>query len=108
MAFSKLVRFFTGKIRLVHVKGESMAPTIKNGEAKWADYSKNALDSLKIGDVALFRNPFGKNLIVKRIEKYDPVKGFWMKGDNKKALESTDSETFGFVHLELMKGKILF
>ncbi len=108
MIILKLVKFFTGKIRLISIKGDSMYPTIKNGEIKWVDYSKNALNSLKIGDIVLFKNPLGNNLIVKRIEKHDPDKGFWMKGDNNKPLESTDSGVFGFIDLKHMKGKILF
>jgi len=107
MPFSKLVKFFTGRIRLISVKGDSMHPTIKNGEIKWVDYSKKTLNSLKVGDIVLFKNPFGNNLIVKRIEKHVPKKGFWMKGDNKNPLESTDSEVFGFVDLKHLKGKIL-
>ena len=53
------------------------------------------------------KNKFGKNLIVKRINNIDIEKGFWMKGDNKNILESTDSETFGHVKSHNIKGKVL-
>ena len=107
MAFSNIKKFLTGKLRMIAIEGDSMSPTIKNGDLKWVDYSKNTLEILKIGDIVLFRNPFGKNLIVKRINNIDIEKGFWMKGDNKNILESTDSETFGHVKSQNIKGKVL-
>ncbi|MED5271653.1 MAG: S26 family signal peptidase [Candidatus Thermoplasmatota archaeon] len=107
MIFSKIWKFFTGKLRMITIEGDSMSPTIKNGEFKWVDYSKKALEMLKVGDIVLFKNPFGKNLIVKRIDNIDIEKGYWMKGDNKNILESTDSETFGYVKSQNLKGKVL-
>ncbi|MBJ99928.1 MAG: hypothetical protein CMB48_02955 [Euryarchaeota archaeon] len=106
MFHKKLIKLISGKYRLILIRGESMLPTLRNGQITWVDYSKDALKNLKIGDVVLFKNPFGKNLIVKRIFKFDENKGFWMKGDNKNILESTDSEVFGYVKFELLKGKI--
>ena len=42
-----------------------------------------------------------------RINNIDIEKGYWMKGDNKNILESTDSETFGHVKSQNLKGKVL-
>ena len=106
MFHKKLIKLISGKYRLIYIRGESMLPTLRNGQIVWVDYSKETLNNLKIGDVVLFKNPFGKNLIVKRIVRVDKNKGFWMKGDNKNILESTDSGTFGHVNFELLKGKI--
>ena len=108
MILQNISKFLTGKIRLVSIKGNSMDPTLKEGQVVWVDYSKNTLNQLKIGDIVLFKNPIGKNLVVKRIDKYEQNKGFWMRGDNKIPLESTDSEMFGHVKLELLKGKVLY
>ena len=106
MSLRKIIKFISGKYRLISIRGESMAPSLKDGHIVWVDYSKHCLNNLKNGDVVLFRNPFGENLIVKRIEHYDENKGFWMKGDNNKILESTDSNVFGYVKFELLKGKV--
>ncbi len=84
-----------------------MNPTLNDGQIVLVDYSEKALNELKIGDIVLFKNPMGFNLIVKRIEEYDENKGFWLKGDNAIPLESTDSEMYGYVKSELLKGKIL-
>ena len=106
MFFKNLIKFISGKYRLINIRGDSMSPTLTNGQIVWVDYSIKSLKLLKKGDVVLFRNPFGVNLIVKRIEHYDEDKGFWMKGDNNKGLESSDSELFGYVKFELLRGRI--
>lgn len=85
-----------------------MKPTLNDGDIKWVDYSKSALNNLKKGDIVLFMNPRGENLIVKRIEHYDQNKGYWLKGDNKFPLESSDSDVFGHIKLEQLKGKVLY
>jgi signal peptidase I len=108
MIISKLLKLVTGKYRLITIRGESMCPTLNDGDIKWVDYSKNTLNDLKNGDIVLFKNPMGKNLIVKRIERHDQDKGYWMKGDNRFPLESSDSEMFGHIKLEHLKGKILY
>ncbi|RAH13643.1 MAG: hypothetical protein CMB56_007350 [Methanobacteriota archaeon] len=102
---SKILRF---KIRPIIVKGRSMNPAIQDGQIVWVDYSKEGLIKINIGDILLFKNPQGKNLIIKRVSKIDPNKGYWMTGDNNFPLESTDSNKFGYVKSEYLRGKILF
>ena len=108
MFLNKIFKLITGNIGLISIRGDSMSPTLENGQVVWVDYSKKTLKELKIGDIVLFRNPIGENLVIKRIQKYDENKGFWLKGDNKIPLESTDSGVYGHVKKELLKGKILY
>ena len=84
-----------------------MKPTLSDGEIVWIDYSKQAISEIKKGDIVLFKNPQSSNLIIKRVTNLDFEKGFWMRGDNRYPLESTDSETFGYVQRESLKGRIL-
>lgn len=100
-------KFITFRIRPVIVKGQSMYPTLKDGQLVWVDYTSETIRKVKIGDILLFKNPQGDNLIIKRLTKIDNEKGFWMRGDNQFPLESTDSNNFGYVNRILMKGKIL-
>ena len=67
---------------------------------------RTMVENLKKGDIALFRNPFGDNLIVKRVNHYNQEKGYWMKGDNNRIMESSDSEMFGYVKHDLLRGRI--
>jgi len=106
MLFKNLIKFISGKYRLIIIRGESMSPTLKNNQIVWVDYDKDSLKNLKKGDIALFRNPFGDNLIVKRVNHYNQEKGYWMKGDNNRIMESSDSELFGYVKHDLLRGRI--
>ena len=106
MLFKNLIKFISGKYRLIIIRGESMSPTLKNNQIVWVDYDKDSLKNLKKGDIALFRNPFGDNLIVKRVDHYNQEKGYWMKGDNNRIMESSDSELFGYVKHDLLRGRI--
>jgi len=104
--YSNLIKFFFGKYRPIKIKGDSMKPTFIDGQIVWVDYSNRSLEKIKKNDIILFKNPEGNNLIVKRVAKINPEKGFWMKGDNSYPLESTDSEKFGYVKKELLRGVI--
>ena len=106
MFFKNLIKLFTGKYRLIIIRGESMSPTLKNNQIVWVDYHKDTIKNLKKGDIVLFKNPFGENLIVKRVNHYKQQKGYWMKGDNNRIMESSDSEMFGYVKHDLLIGRI--
>ncbi|MBJ24185.1 MAG: hypothetical protein CMB64_05885 [Euryarchaeota archaeon] len=105
--FKNLIKILIGNFRPIRIKGQSMEPALSNGQIVWVDYSKKAISEIKKDDIVLFRNPLGSNLIVKRVSEINLEKGFWMRGDNRFPLESTDSEKFGYVKKTHLKGKIL-
>lgn len=82
------------------VKGDSMLPTLKDGDAVAIDPKAKISE----GDIVLARHPYKQSVkILKRVQKIDADGRLSLIGDN--PAESTDSRTFGTVSLEYVYGK---
>ena len=93
---------------LVNVIGTSMFPTYSDGEVIFSTRLFNK-KNLKRGDVITYRvlELTGEDrIVIKRVEKIDPVKGVYCLGDN--AEVSNDSRYYGYVPFHCIVTKILF
>jgi nickel-type superoxide dismutase maturation protease len=83
--------------------GNSMYPTIKNGEIVLVD--KDA-EIIEVGDIVLAKHPAEMlSEIIKRVERIDERGHYFLVGDN--SGNSIDSRTFGAVTREYIKGKVV-
>jgi nickel-type superoxide dismutase maturation protease len=90
-----------GRRKRFGVEGNSMLPTLKNGDAVLI----NPQAKLKQGDIVLANHPYKKNVkILKRIKEFTKNGDLFLIGDN--ADKSTDSRTFGAVPLKCVLGKV--
>jgi nickel-type superoxide dismutase maturation protease len=86
----------------VAVAGESMAPTLNDGD--WLIVDRN-LDP-RPGDVVLLMDPRDHTReLIKRVHDIDASHGIWVEGDNPAA--STDSRTFGRVDSARILGRVV-
>ena len=92
--------FFLGRLEAYRVDGDSMLPTLKDGDAVMIATSQ----SISPGDIVLAKHPYKQSVkVLKRVEKIDDAGRFSLIGDN--PAESTDSRTFGTVPIEYIYGK---
>ena len=82
------------------VEGDSMLPTLKNGD----DILVKSETNLRIGDVVVANHPFRTTLIIKRITEISTGGKLFLRGDNPD--ESTDSRTFGEIDKKDILGKV--
>src|SRR3954454_11378272 len=81
---------FLGRRRGIAVAGDSMAPTLRDGDVVLV----GAAVGLAEGDIVLARHPFKRSVkMLKRIDRIDAQDRFWLVGDNPN--ESSDSRSFG-------------
>ncbi len=93
-----MLRF--GLRRRVGVKGNSMLPTLKNGE----EVLVKPTETFQIDDIVVANHPFKQSVvIIKRISEINE-KGLFLVGDN--PIESTDSRSFGEVSIKNVLGKV--
>ena len=93
---------------LVNVIGISMFPAYRDGEIIFSTRLFNK-KNLKRGDVITYNvlELTGEDrIVIKRVEKIDPVKGVYCLGDN--AEVSNDSRYYGYVPYHCIMTKILF
>jgi len=97
----------TGKTCLVRINGDSMWPTLRDGDEVECDLSAYS-DSLPVvGDVVLSVHPLRSSVrVVKRVGEISSLGRFFLQGDNPDPLSTTDSHTFGPVAIELILGRI--
>jgi len=94
------ILFFLGRRKGFIVEGNSMLPTLKDGDALLI--APNA--QMNAGDIVLANHPFKKNSkILKRIGEITNDRRFFLIGDNKE--ESTDSRSFGAIQAKDILGK---
>jgi nickel-type superoxide dismutase maturation protease len=80
----------------VEIIGDSMSPTLNNGETRIFQTVENI--ELVTGDIVLAKHPFKRKInIVKRITKVSKSGSFFLEGDNPCLNESSDSRSFGYV-----------
>ena len=94
------ILLFIGRRKGFLVKGDSMLPTLKIGDAVLiAPKAKPT-----VGDIVLAQHPFKQSVkILKRIGEIDAQGNYFIVGDN--PAESTDSRTFGAVSVKNILGK---
>ena len=94
------VMHLLGKRKFFRVQGDSMLPTLKDGDAVMIIPTK----SIEPGDVVLADHPYKSSVkILKRVSAIDGDGRYSLTGDN--PAESTDSRTFGSLSIECIQGK---
>ncbi|MEP6946475.1 MAG: nickel-type superoxide dismutase maturation protease [Acidobacteriota bacterium] len=101
-------RYYSGvyygypRLRQLKIQGNSMSPTIVDGEIVFYDPGSE----VQVGDIVLTPHPYMQSVkIVKRIREIDPDGNVLLVGDN--PTESTDSRTFGTVSVESCIGRVV-
>jgi nickel-type superoxide dismutase maturation protease len=93
--------FFLGRRKGFLVEGDSMLPTLKDGDAVLI----NSSEAVAAGDIILARHPFKKSVrILKRLKEFDEKGDLFVTGDN--ASESSDSRVFGAIPSKDLIGKV--
>ena len=88
----ELALYYLGQRKAFIVEGDSMLPTLKNGDKVLVDPKC----SIAIGDIVLGKHPYKSNVkIIKRVTDIAKDGRLTLAGDN--PAESTDSRTFGTV-----------
>jgi phage repressor protein C with HTH and peptisase S24 domain len=83
------------------VHGESMEPTLKNGEIIIA-VAQNAYD---VGDVVVFKPPYNAKFAVKRISEKQGQK-YYLLSDNCELQNCFDSRQYGYIDVKNILGKV--
>lgn len=92
--------FLVGLRKAFRVEGNSMSPTLKDGDVVLINPKAKA----KVGDIVLANHPFKKSVkILKRIKEFNAGDDAVLTGDNPE--ESTDSRTFGAVPVKYVLGR---
>ncbi len=109
MVSGKLARL-AGPIRqlapqLAVVSGRSMEPTLKEGA--WVVVGRPSPGGPRLGQVVVVEHPHRADFeLIKRVSALSRERRLvWVAGDNRSA--STDSEDFGPLPLELVRGVVL-
>jgi nickel-type superoxide dismutase maturation protease len=93
--------FFGYRFRYI-VEGNSMFPTMKDGEEVLVDRNSE----VKVGDIVVAKHPIEQTTeLVKRIERINERGHYFLVGDNPN--DSNDSRHFGAVTKEYIKGKVV-
>ena len=86
---------------LYQIKGESMAPTLKNDQKVLAI---KFFFNLHKNDVIILKHPTTKQLLIKRITKMKN-NSYYVEGDNKHS--STDSRDFDWIKKDSIVAKVV-
>ena len=87
--------------RRCRVEGDSMLPTLKDGDEVLVRASK----TYQIGDLVVDKHPFKITPIIKRITKFSTCGKLFLSGDNPD--ESKDSRSFGEIPEKDILGKVV-
>ena len=90
-----------GRMRAFRVEGESMNPTLCDGDAVLVEPRA----TLGIGDIVAAEHPYKRVKIIKRVQSIDDNGRLVLKGDNPE--ESTDSRLFGSIPSSEILGKVI-
>jgi nickel-type superoxide dismutase maturation protease len=101
-SWKERILFFLGRRKPYLVEGNSMLPTLRDGDAVLVDPKKKIAE----GDVVLANHPYQKSVkILKRVKNFTEKGDLFLVGDNPESMESTDSRAFGAVPLKYLIGK---
>ena len=98
-------------LRRVRIAGQSMAPTLREGETLLVNTRAYRARPPRVGDVVLAWHPNGMRKIVKRVvappkDVAMPSMGLYVRGDNPD--QTTDSDHFGPIDRRQVVGKVWF
>ena len=94
------ILFYLGRRRAILVEGDTMLPSLKNGDGDLIDPDAE----IAAGDIIIAKHPFKKSVIIlKRLAEIDENGNYFLVGDNPS--ESTDSRTFGAISAKHILGK---
>ncbi len=100
-----LTRWLFGRLQRVRVHGESMAPTLRDGQVVLVDMRALSGCGPAAGDVLLVSHPYRDGVeLIKRVERMQDDGSCFMIGDGG---ESTDSRAFGALPAELLLGVVV-
>jgi len=108
-----MARLHLPRLIRVRVVGQSMAPTLNEGDwllfRTWkscrGNFNLKALENL-IGKIVLVQRSPNDFIQVKRVKKISDDGSFWVEGDNSSA--STDSRQWGGIEPDEVKAVLLF
>lgn len=84
-------------------EGNSMYPTLKNGDAVLV---AKAAEIIEVGDIVLAKHPVEQiSEVIKRVQKINERGHYFLVGDNLE--ESVDSRDYGAVTRKYIKGKVI-
>lgn len=105
---------FYNRFTLIHIEGESMSPTFKDGQWKMIDrqispeYITDFGRKLVKGAILVYYSPQGRPVVKRLISKSvvsETETLLWFEGDNKE--NSKDSRDYGFVSQERVYGEVI-
>ena len=103
LTFCLFVVLVAGVIRVYRVDGQSMAPTLSDGQIVLVS---RISATARAGDVVVFRSPIGDTLAIKRIYRDMGTHGMLLLGDNRDL--SLDSRHFGLVPEDRLRGRVIY
>jgi nickel-type superoxide dismutase maturation protease len=102
LTWRERVLLYTGRLRAYRVEGDSMLPTLYNGEAVLIDMRAK----IEPGDIVAANHPYMRSVkLIKRVESIDSQGRFVLRGDN--PADSTDSRSFGSITANSIAGKVV-
>ena len=106
-----LVLILGDRWEIIVVRGDSMLPTLHDGDFVLIDKKPKAYS---MGDICVLIPPDdGNNIVIKRITKImgldihngKSITNFWFLGDNRN--NSYDSRDYGWVNIENIEGRVI-
>lgn len=99
-AVGELWQWARGRRRRLRVQGDSMTPTLVDGQFVLFDPARTAV----VGDVVVARHPSQPIDIVKRVASIDPAGLVELASDN--GQDGTDSRSFGRIDIDAVVGTV--
>ena len=101
-----VLSWMIGRQRRYRVVGESMAPTLQEGDTVLVNPSAFRQRRPTVGELVVLRHPLRKTgTLIKRVSGFDEAGRILVTGDNPAC--STDSRSFGAVPTERMLGLVV-
>lgn len=95
------ILFLLGRREIFEIEGESMSPTLIEGDLALINYQAE----IKEGDIILAHHPLEESSkLIRRVSKITPKGKYFLVGDN--PAKSTDSRNFGEIPATDILGKV--